>query len=103
MTRFECHTETSAPDAAKPMLKKSVADGDKQLDALREFTLAVVCNRGQVNDELPAFQDAGYTKQQVLEVILFVSQKVMSNYTNPIVETPLDKPFEKFAWQQAQP
>ncbi len=73
-----------------------------RLEALRTFTLSVVQNRGNVDDgAVQAFLDAGFTKRQILEVILGVSQKVMSNYTNHLANTPVDKPFHKFDWQKA--
>lgn len=71
----------------------------ERLEALRTFTLAMVRERGNVDDAaVQAFLEAGYTKRQVLEVVLGVSQKVMSNYTNHLAQTPVDAPFEKFAW-----
>lgn len=74
-----------------------------RLEALRTFVLAVVRKRGEVNEEdLGAFYDAGYAQCQVLEVILGVSQKVMSNYINHIARTPVDQPFQKFAWTKAK-
>ncbi|WP_037458881.1 carboxymuconolactone decarboxylase family protein [Shewanella sp. HN-41] len=64
---------------------------------LRETTLALVRNRGQLSHEQKqAFFDAGYTKQQLLEIVLGISQKVMSNYINHIVDTPLDDAFKAF-------
>ncbi|BFM21467.1 carboxymuconolactone decarboxylase family protein [Gilvimarinus japonicus] len=72
---------------------------DAKLEALRTFTLNVVRNRGNVDDSaVQAFFDAGYEKRQLLEVVLVVSQKVMSNYVNHIAETPIDEPFKKFGW-----
>jgi alkylhydroperoxidase family enzyme len=72
-----------------------------RLEALRTFTLSVVLNRGNVDDKaVQAFLDAGFTKRQILEVILGVSQKVMSNYTNHFANTPVDAPFMKFDWQK---
>ncbi|WP_339746001.1 carboxymuconolactone decarboxylase family protein [uncultured Maricaulis sp.] len=72
-----------------------------RLEALRTFTLAMVRQRGEVTDpQLEAFFAAGYTRQNVFEVILGVAQKVMSNYTNHIAQTPVDAPFTKFAWQK---
>ena len=74
-----------------------------RLEALRDFTLAVVRNRGNVDDDVvEAFLDAGFTKRQILEVILGVSQKMMSNYTNHLADTPIDAPFEKFAWEKTK-
>ena len=71
-----------------------------RLEALRTFTLSVVRNRGYVDDSgVQAFLDAGFSKRQILEVILGVSQKVMSNYTNHLANTPVDAPFRKLVWQ----
>lgn len=73
-----------------------------RLEALRTFTLSVVRNRGYVDDSaVQAFLDAGFTRRQILEVILGVSQKVMSNYTNHLANTPVDAPFRKLVWQKA--
>lgn len=73
-----------------------------RLEALRSFTLSVVRNRGQVDDtEVQAFLDAGFTQRQILEVVLGVAQKVMSNYTNHLVNTPVDSVFTKFEWHKA--
>ncbi|MDX1705004.1 carboxymuconolactone decarboxylase family protein [Pseudidiomarina sp.] len=82
-------------------LRKEEPLPSHELEELRDFTLKVVRSRGQVtDDDLETFYKAGYTKKNVLEVILAVGQKVMSNYTNHIAETPLDKPFEKFRWEK---
>lgn len=70
-----------------------------KLEALRDFTLAMVRQRGELEPkQLQDFYAAGYTQQNVLEVILGLSQKVMSNYTNHIAQTPIDEPFKQFAW-----
>lgn len=74
---------------------------NEHLEALRTFTLSVVRDRGNVDDSaVQAFLDAGYTKRQILEVVLGVSQKVMSNYTNHLAKTPVDEAFAKFRWQK---
>ncbi len=81
-------------------LRNKTAMPTEKLQALHDFTLKVVRNRGQVTTEdLNAFYAAGYGEQQVLEVILGLSQKVISNYTNHIANTPVDAPFQKFAWK----
>jgi len=73
-----------------------------RLEALRTFTLSVIRGRGQVEDNaVQAFLDSGFTKRQILEVVLGAAQKVMSNYTNHLAHTPVDSPFQPFAWQKA--
>ena len=71
-----------------------------KLQALHLTTLALVRNRGHLSDtEAKLFFDAGYGNQQVLEILLGISQKLISNYTNHLAETPIDEPFKKFAWK----
>ena len=47
---------------------------------------------------MEAFPAAGYEQRHVLEIILGLAQKVMSNYTNHIADTPVDPVMQKFAW-----
>jgi len=71
---------------------------DAKLETLRETTLAMTRDRGVISDEqIKKFFAAGYAKQQLLEIIVGLSQKVMSNYTNHLADTPVDEPFKKFA------
>ena len=49
---------------------------------------------------LKAFFDAGYTDVQALEVVLGLAVKLMSNYTNSIAGTPLDKAVERLRWRK---
>lgn len=80
-------------------LRNRTALPTAKLQALHEFTLEAVRERGNISQEsMSAFFEAGYSQQQVLEVILGVSQKVISNYVNHVAETPTDPMFEKFAW-----
>ncbi len=75
---------------------------DEKLEALRRFALKVVRQRGVVSEEdTNAFLAAGYTRRQILDVILGVAQKVMSNYVNHLADTPVDAPFRKFEWNPA--
>ncbi len=72
-----------------------------KLEALRNVTLAIVRERGVVGEDvLNGFFAAGYQQKNVLEVILVLSQKVMSNYVNHIANTPVDAPFKGFAWEK---
>ncbi len=108
--RHECHYCVPAHSAiahrekVDPAIIDALRDEtplpEPRLEALRDFTLAVVETRGRPSaDELAAFEAAGYGERAVLDVILIVSQKVMSNYVNAIFDTPTDAAFEKFAWQ----
>lgn len=62
---------------------------NRRLQSLREFTEAVVRERGFVGDAaVEKFISAGYTQANVLEVILIISCKTISNYVNHIAHTP---------------
>ena len=76
--------------------------GDPKLEALRRFTLEVIRRRGWVaEDEQRAFLAAGYTEAQALEVLLGVTMKTLSNFTNHLAATPLDAAFGANAWSRA--
>jgi len=82
-------------------LRNNTALPNAKLQALKDTTLSIVRNRGNISEaELKAFYDAGYGEQQVLEIILGVAQKTISNYVNHIAHTPVDEPFQKFAWNK---
>ena len=67
---------------------------DTKLEALKAFTRAVLQADGYVNQaELRAFHQAGYQQQHILDVILGISFKTLSNYINHINDTPIDPEF----------
>ncbi len=81
-------------------LRNKTALPTEKLQALHDMTLSIVRNRGRVSDaELEAFYAAGYTERQLLEIILGLSQKIISNYTNHMANTPVDAAFQKFVWK----
>jgi len=74
---------------------------DARLEALRQFTKALDRERGWVGDEAVAgFIAAGFTQGNVFDVILGISFKRLSNYSNHVAATPLDAPFAAHAWQK---
>ncbi|MEJ2911825.1 carboxymuconolactone decarboxylase family protein [Pseudoalteromonas sp. C12FD-1] len=104
----ECHYCVPAHSAIAASMKvdQNIVDAlvnktplaDAKLETLRETTLAMTRDRGVISDEqIEKFFAAGYGKQQLLEIIVGLSQKVMSNYTNHLADTPVDEPFKKFA------
>jgi uncharacterized peroxidase-related enzyme len=73
---------------------------DKRFKALREFAFAVVERRGRVGQpEVEAFLAAGFTKAQVLEVLIAAAFKLISNYANHIADVPLDTAFQPYYWK----
>lgn len=105
----ECHYCVPAHTGIAKMMKVDDAISDAlrdetplpnaKLEALRTFTLVMADSRGNPTQaDLDAFYAAGYGEEQVLEIVLGLAQKVMSNYTNHLADTPVDAPMQQFAW-----
>lgn len=87
----------NVPSALNQALVKKTSLPNRHLEVLREITLEIVRNRGHIAPStLESFYGEGYTKQNLLEIIVGVAQKVMSNYTNHIADTPIDERFQAF-------
>jgi len=64
---------------------------DPELAALARFVRALVRNRGDVPDaRLRELLDAGYGRDQVIEILVGVAQKTF--------DTEVDEPLSEFAW-----
>lgn len=71
-----------------------------KLEALSKYVKATTIKRGRVSHgDIGAFLSAGFTQENILEVITIVSLKVMSNYINHIAQTEVDTAFEPNAWK----
>ena len=82
-------------------LRSAAPLADPKLEALRGFTRSLIANRGKVSEaDVQVFFNAGYSDVQVLEVILGLSIKLISNYTNSVAGTPLDKEVEALRWKK---
>ena len=81
-------------------LRDGTPIADPKLEALRRFAVIMVRMRGwPTEEEVAAFLAAGYSKAQVLEVILGVGLKALTNYTNHVAHTPLDPEYEDQRWE----
>lgn len=68
---------------------------NSKLQTLRLFTKNVIDKRGWVSEtEIDSFLSAGYSKEQILELMVGVAHKTLSNYVNHIASTLVDKQFE---------
>ncbi len=47
--------------------------------------------------EIARFIDAGFERHQILEVLVGVTLKTLSNYTNHLADTPIDEQLQPFA------
>ena len=82
-------------------LRSGAQISDHKLEGLRTFTRTLIANRGKATKaDLQSFFAAGYSDVQALEVVLGLAVKLMSNFTNSIAGTPLDKEVESFRWKK---
>lgn len=88
-TRRARHAALSEPDIRAVRDRRPLTD--PRLEALRRLAIQMVRDRGFLADaDLTAFLSAGFTRAQLLDVVLAVALKTMSNYVNHLAETPLD-------------
>ena len=74
---------------------------DPKLRALSAFVSAMFHTRGRPSErDLADFLKAGYTQRQVLEIVLALAVKTLSNYTNHLFDTEVDKPFQGRVWSE---
>jgi uncharacterized peroxidase-related enzyme len=91
---------TTVDAALIDAVRRRTPIADAKLDALVTFTRKVVEQRGMLADaEVAVFLDAGYTRAQVIEVLLGVGMKTFNNYVDHIAHTPLNDQFKAEAWQ----
>lgn len=76
---------------------------DAKLSALSEFTKVMFEKRGNPSqEEAQAFLAAGYQDKQIMEIILALALKTLSNYANHIFQTPVDDAFSSRIWSKEE-
>jgi len=74
---------------------------DTRLQALNSLTRHLLNTKGRVSKaELDKFYGAGFSRPQLLELIMGICVKVFSNYTSNALSIPLDEAFKEHAWQR---
>ena len=82
--------------AVSNALRNETALSTAGLEALRDFTLLLLRNHGHASDvEISKFLSAGFTHQNMLEVVMGLAQKTISNHVNHLARMPLDKQYER--------
>ena len=75
---------------------------DAKLNAVADFTRAVIRSRGAVADtELAAFKAAGFNDANALEVVLGVSLATLCNFANNLGKPDLNPQLQPYAWNGA--
>ncbi len=90
----------SVPADAVAAIRTDQPISDAKLQALRVFVRTLLESRGWLDQQdMQTFYAAGYKPEHVLDVLVGVAQKTMSNFTNHIAQTPLDDAFKAHAWE----
>ena len=80
-------------------LRQQTTLPDERLEALAEFTRAVIRSRGHVSDaDLSAFKSKGFGDQQALEAVLGVALATLCNFSNSLANTDLNPELEAYRW-----
>lgn len=74
-------------------LRAGNASFDNKLDALAKLAKNITENRGNTDTQvLENFFEAGWTKENLIDTIVLVGDKTISNYINNTTEIPVDFP-----------
>ncbi len=74
-------------------IRNGGADFDKKLDALAKLASEITKNRGIIEDEqLANFFDAGFSRENLVDLVLAVADKTATNLLHNITDIPVDFP-----------
>lgn len=74
---------------------------DPKTAALSAIARALITKRGAIDaDDRGAFDAAGFSPGQLLEVIAGLGASMMANYAGNITNPPLEEPFRAQAWKR---
>lgn len=89
-----------------PPVTEAIRNGhpipEPKLAALSIFVETMVRTRGlPSNADVQVFLAAGYEERHVLQIILAIAVKTISNYADHVLHSPVDAAFAGRAWMQA--
>lgn len=96
-------TQSKVPSEVTEAIRTDAPVPDPKLRALARFTQTMVSTRGRPDEaDVAALLAAGYTEQHILDIILAIGVKTLSNYTNHVFHTPVDSVFAGRRWKPAR-
>lgn len=91
---------SGVPAAVTDAIRDGTPIPDAKLAALHDFARLMVRQRGlPTRSDVSGFLAAGYSEKQVLEIVLAIAVKTLSNYANHVFHTPVDTVFAGRAWK----
>jgi len=92
---------SKVPGEVTDAIREGRSISDQKLDALNRFTVVMVESRGLPGrKDVDSFLAAGYSEQNVLDIILAIAVKTLSNYSNHLLHTPVDEMFASRIWSE---
>ncbi len=93
---------SKVPEDVTNAIREGQSIDDAKLQALSAFSKEMFITRGRPSaDATEQFLAAGYSERQVLEIILALAVKTLSNYSNHVFGTALDPMFKSREWSSA--
>ncbi len=90
---------SNVPSDVLKALRAGTPLPDPRLQALAEFTRVMLASSGKPTPpDLQRFLSAGFRERAVLEIILAIAVKTLSNYSNHLFHTRTDPAFTAYAW-----
>ncbi|OOR84269.1 carboxymuconolactone decarboxylase family protein [Moraxella canis] len=92
-------TKLKMPETVLTALRgRTAIDDNEKYQALAQFTMQLIDNRGKVSDdELAAVKAAGYTDQNILDVVMGVALATLCNYANNVAQNDINPELQAFA------
>jgi len=94
--------KSNVPTEVTEAIRDGKEISDPKLAALSRFTEVMRDSRGLPRKvDVEAFLAAGYEERDILEVVLAIAVKTLSNYANHLFHTQLDEVFAGRRWEKA--
>lgn len=78
--------------------KRTNIDDNAKYQAVAQFTMQLIDNRGKVSDEqLQAVKDAGYSDTNILDIVMGVALATLCNYANNVAQNDINPELQPFA------
>lgn len=96
---FVADNLTHVPTEVTDAIRNRETIPDPKLKTLFDFTTTMFNTRGKpTKADVDAFVSAGFKEKQILQIIVVLAVKTLSNYFNHIYDTPLDDTFAGRKW-----
>lgn len=102
------HSTIALAHGVNPDTVEAVRSGDlsndPRLQVIGQLTLSILEKKGALGpSEIRSFLNAGFQPGQILELLIGIAGKTMTNFASKIARIPLDDAFAAQAWSPARP